>query len=237
MPEDQVEQEVPEVSGDQDEQVESAELPEPTPEKHVPYTRFEKVNSEKHRLADQLHQTQLLLLQTQQAHLEGQTRKQAAPEEAIDPDVESLVGPIINKQTRFLQQKLQQQEQLLGAIAAKEEGNRAWAYVEANVPDIEELKPHILEYLDSLDPKLAHAYTSDPNSVVLVANLVRANRRAGISSVTKKVSADLKQRARSESGGNTKSGASDLNVNWSSLSGAELIAAQRKLGIKPIDEW
>lgn len=212
---------------------------EEEPEKHVPYGRFEKVNSEKHRLADQLHQTQLLLLQTQQANLANQSRAQSQPvvEDDIDPEIERILSPVINKHTRGLQEKIQQQDAYIRQVAAQEEGNRAWSYVEQNVPDIEELKPDILEYLDSLPPQLAHQYTSDPNNVVLVANLVRANKKAGITVNTKKANSDLKQRAKSETGGNTRANSGESNINWSTLSGADLEAAQRKLGIKPVSEW
>lgn len=234
MPEDN--EEVPQELNQ--ELVEGVVPQEEEPEKHIPYSRFEKVNSEKHRLADQLHQTQLLLLQTQQAHLANQNRAQSQPvEEDIDPEIERILSPVISKHTRGLQEKIQQQDAYIRQVAAQEEGNRAWNYVEANVPDIDELKPDILEYLDSLPPQLAHQYTSDPNNVILVANLVRANKKAGITTNVKKATSDLKQRAKSETGGSTRSASSDSNVNWSTLSGADLEAAQRKLGIKPVSEW
>ena len=221
--------------------VEGAEPQEEEPEKHVPYSRFEKVNSDKHRLADQLHQTQLLLLQTQQNYLanqqQGRAQSQPVVDEEIDPEIERILAPVIEKRTRGLVNRVQQQDAFISQIAAKEEGNRAWDYVESNVPDMDELKPHIVEYLDSLPPELAHQYTSDPRNVILVANLVRANKAAGITVNTKNSTTALKQRARSESGGSTRSGASDHNVNWSTLSGNDLEAAQRKLGIKPISEW
>ena len=231
MPEEYEDQEVSQ------ELVEGVPPQEEEPEKRVPYSRFEKVNSEKHRLADQLHQTQLLLLQQQQALLANQNQRARPVEEEVDPEIERILSPVIQKKTRHLEQAIHQRDAFIQQIAAKEEGDRAWAYVEANVSDIEELKPAILEYLDSLPPALAHAYTSDPNNVVLVADLVRANQKAGITVTSKKAQADLKQRARSEMGGSTRSGVADSNTNWSSLSGAELIAAQKKMGIKPIDEW
>jgi vacuolar-type H+-ATPase subunit I/STV1 len=234
MPEDNEIQEQPQ------ELVEGVLPQEEEPEKHVPYSRFEKVNSDKHRLADQLHQTQLLLLQTQQNYLANQQqgRAQSQPvDEEIDPEIERILAPVIEKRTRGLVNRVQQQDAFINQIAAKEEGNRAWDYVEANVPDMDELKPHILEYLDGLPPELAHQYTSDPRNVILVANLVRANKAAGITMNTKNSNTALKQRAKSESGGSTRSGASDHNVQWSTLSGADLEAAQRKLGIKPISEW
>lgn len=219
-----------EIVPEQNQELEEGVVPS---ERTIPYSRFEQVNAEKNRMAEQLHQANLLILQTQREALVA--RKAQAPDPEVDPDIDRLVGPIVEKRLKALQTQFDQQGQALHQMAAQTEGDRAWHYVEQQVPDIEALKPDILAYLDSLPPAVAHQYTSDPNNVVLVANMIRANKKAGISMNVKAAQGDLKARARSETGGQTRS--SSPPVQWNTLSGDALIAKQRELGIKPINEW
>lgn len=212
---------------------EQVEATPPAEEKRVPYTRFREVNEKASRLEAEMHEMRLAMMRMQQP----QQPQYREPEPDIDPELEKLVAPVIQKQTRHLNQEIAKRDELLAQIAAKNEADKAWSYVVSNVPDIDELKPDIVAYLDSISPAMANKYTSDPDSVVMVANFVRAQKAAGNSMASKAAKQDLKNRAKTDATGGSRVPTSTTQTDWSTMSNEDFIAAQRKMGLKPINEW
>jgi hypothetical protein len=205
----------------------------PVVDRRVPYGRFAEVNEAKNRAEQELHQMRLAMLQMQQ---QMATPREVEPE--VDPEIDRLVAPIVEKHTRYLKNELAQRDQILSQVAAKAEADQAWNYVTANVPDIEELKPDIVAYLESVSPAMAQKYTSDPDNVVMVANFVRAQKLAGNSNASKAAKADLKGRAKVDQSGSSRVPTTgNNNVDWSNMSANEFAEAQRKMGVKPFNEW
>lgn len=193
---------------------------------HIPYDRFQTVWNERQEARDyaQQLQMQILAMQQQIAAVSGAVNAPREPD--IDPDVEQIVAPVLNKYVKPLVNQLQQAKQELGRVQAKAEAEEAWNYVLQNVPDMEDLKADLAKEIESKSPVIQKKITSDPDLIIEMAEKVRLKRgKAPISPAN----ADIKSRTRSESGGTRQSPTSGSNIDWLSLSDEEFRAAEAKL--------
>lgn len=202
---------------------------EKTGPEHIPYQRFQEVWNERQdaRAYSQQLQMQIMQLQAQAQAYQNAINLPKEPE--IDPDVEQIVAPVLNKYVRPLMQQLQAAKQELGQVQAKAEAEAAWNYVMQHVPDMDSLKADLAKEIESKSPVVQRKITSDPDLIIEMAEKVRLMRTSGGATRAGAVQQDLKQRSRSESGGARTSPSNKSNIDWSSMSDEEFRAAEAAL--------
>ena len=209
----------------------------PEKERHIPYDRFQEVYAEKQQLQQQIHAMQMNMLQMQQQAMmqqQMQTRP-VDPEPEIDTEVEKLIAPIINKQTRVLQNQLAEAQQRLAALQqmgyqtqAETEARNAWAYVESNVPDLEDLRSDLVDYIKSLSPVVQNKITSDPDQVIIVANMVRLQRQMQGKTATNAGKQALKNKAHTAGSGSSQMTSDNNLPDFDAMSMQEFEAWENK---------
>lgn len=207
-----------------------AKEPEAQADHKIPYDRFREVNEAKARAEAELHQHRMMLLQMQQAQMAQAQQRQ--PEPQVDPDVEALIAPVIKKSLAPYEQEIQRLNRVNTELAAKAEAEAAWDYVTRAVPDIEDLRGDILSYVGQLAPAMQKKITSDPDQVILVANMVRAQKAAGGAEVSSAARQSMKSRTRASVGSSSVTPTTNANVDWESMDSKTFRETIAKMGIK-----
>jgi hypothetical protein len=203
---------------------------------HVPYSRFQEVYH-KGKQADetaralyaQNQQLMQILLNAQQ---QVQSRPQQAPSQKVDPEAEAfikLIKPALDQENRPLLERIAQQEQIIQNLAQQSESQAAWVWLQGNVPDLNEIAPDLLAYIDSRPDK--NAILSDPNRVYDAAQIVRLSRQAGGKKQDAGVKDALRQESRSRGRAelpNTQTRTS--TKDWSKVSDQDFAEAMRQAG-------
>lgn len=185
---------------------------------HIPYDRFKEVyddfKGQRDLVAQLQHQNMQMQQQLWYTQQQQQQRQAQQPPVKIDPEIDELIDPSLNRRLSPLEHRLAKNEQMNAAMWAKQEADSAWEYVKSEVRDFDELAPDIETYLKSLHPSRVQKITSDPDRVIEVAELVRAKKAAGQSISLSGAKQDLKQRTKSDAG--TASPAlSNQKIDWS----------------------
>ena len=193
---------------------------------HIPYQRFQEVWNERQDARAYAQQLQMQILQMQQQVNAIQNAANAPREPEIDPDVEQIVAPVLNKYVKPLMNQLNAAKAELGQVQAKAEAEAAWNYVLQNVPDMDDLKADLAREIESKSPVIQKKITSDPDLIIEMAEKVRLKRATGGMTRTSAAQQDLKARSRSESGGVRNSPSSKTIIDWASLSDEEFAKAE-----------
>lgn len=193
---------------------------------HIPYQRFQEVWNERQDARAYAQQLQMQILAMQQQVNAIQHAANAPREPDIDPDVEQIVAPVLNKYVKPLMNQLNAAKAELGQVQAKAEAEAAWNYVLQNVPDMDDLKADLAREIESKSPVIQKKITSDPDLIIEMAEKVRLKRASGGMTRTSAAQQDLKARSRSESGGVRTSPSSKSNIDWASLSDEEFAKAE-----------
>lgn len=196
---------------------------------HIPYSRFQEVWNERQEARSYAQQLQMQIMQMQQ-QVNALSQTQNAPRDPdVDPDVEQIVAPVLNKYVKPLVQQLNAAKAELSQVQAKAEAEAAWGYVLSHVPDMEDLKADIAKEIEGKSPVIQRKITSDPDLIIELAEKVRLKRSSGASAASSAVRNDLKSRSRSETSGTRTSPTSSNNIDWLSLSDEEFAAAEARL--------
>lgn len=206
---------------------EVAEAPPAKVDNRVPYDRFQEVNEAKNRAEAYAQQLQLMILQAQQ-----QAKAPVVPEPTPDPDVEAVVKPVLKKYLAPYEAEIQRLQQTNLALAGKAEAEAAVQYVRQNVPDIDDLMPDINAWVSSQSAVMQQKIRQDPDGVIMVANLVRAERAASGKGNTSTARQSMKSRARTEHGATSPNPTSTENVDWEKMDSKTFQETIKKLGIK-----
>lgn len=161
----------------------------------IPYKRFQEVNLEKKKAEDAIAQLQaeraqmLAWIQSQQVHAQRQ------PDKKIDPEAAEfirLIQPALDEYLQPVYQKLAQAENMTAQMQSQTISEKAWQYVQNSVPDLQDLAPDIMEYIEKRHDK--EAILADPDRVVDIAEIVRYRK----AEKGKRVSDDVRQVSRSQ---------------------------------------
>lgn len=198
-----------------------SEAPPETPEKArtVPYERFQEVYDDLKATRQSHQQMQFQIMQMQRDLMQA-TAKPKAPEPQLDPEVDQILDPYLQKRLAPYQQTLAEMQKREAAMWANQEAQTAWEYVKTAVPDLDELAPDMQNYLATLPSTRANKITADPDLVIQTAELVRAMRSAGKAVGTQVAKQDLKQRSKSDVGTASPANISgkidwnDPNLDW-----------------------
>jgi len=185
-----------------------------TKPRHIPFERFEEVYADLKAERAGREQLQHQIFQMQQQLLAA-SKAPAPPEPKVDPEIDELISPILNKRLAPYEQRIAQMQQREAAMWAEREASNAWDYVKSNVKDLDELAPDMQSYLASLPSARANKITSDPDLVIQTAELVRAMKLAGKSVGVTAAKQDLKQRTKSDSGTASPSPSNLKDIDWS----------------------
>ena len=93
---------------------------------HIPYQRFQEVWNERQDARAYAQQLQMQILQMQQQVNAIQNAANAPREPEIDPDVEQIVAPVLDKYVKPLMNQLNAAKAELGQVQAKAEAEAAW---------------------------------------------------------------------------------------------------------------
>lgn len=207
---------------------EPAGNPEPEPERDTRFRQVEEDSKEAKARAryaeEEARQTRLQLLQIMSN--QQQQHRQTQPE--VDPDAKEFVtriDPALRQWVQPLIERLNYLEQKTGAIEVETVGNKAFKYVEQNVPDLSEISGDLMAYIDSRPDK--ELILADPNRVIDCAEIVRVKRASGKPAVAEQVRREARNRGRSE--GPSIVSRSD-NRDWGKASEAELAAEMKRQG-------
>jgi len=135
----------------------------------------------------------------------------------IDPALKQWVQPLVER-LNYLEQKT-------GAMEVETVGQKAFRYVEQNVPDLNIISGDLMLYIDSRPDK--ELILADPNRVIDCAEIVRARRGSVKPAVEAEIRRDARNRGRSE--GPSIVSRSD-NRDWGKASEAELAAEMKRQG-------
>lgn len=174
--------------------------PEPEPEAKkvpdsIPYSRFQEVNLEKKQAEQELAQLRAQAAQMYAYIQQQQAAQKPADRKPIDPEAAEfirLIQPALDEYLAPVYAKLAQAENMTASMQSQTISEKAWQYVQNSVPDLKELAPEIMEYIEKRHDK--DAILADPDRVVDIAEIVRYRR----ADKGKKVSDEVRQVARSQ---------------------------------------
>lgn len=133
------------------------------------------------------------LMSEYQKMVNGQKNRMEEVQENLDPEVQKLLKPYL----RPVEEELRRTKAELEEVNRSRQTIEAERYIERNVPNIDEIRPHLAKYIQTkYSPAEQERLT--PREVVLIAELVAAKQ--GISTTAKKVA---RSAARTESGSPT----------------------------------
>lgn len=177
-------------TGGEPETTETRKLPE-----HVPYDRFQEV-WDRMRQAEQENQY-FRTLAMQAAHNQVNSGKKPENKDEVDPELMEIIAPVVKKMVAPIMQGYQD-------LQDKAQSDAAWNKVVKNVPDLDELQPHMIAYINGLDHSVAADIVGNPDLMIQTANFIRLRNQAGNTGAQAKAKADLKQRSRGEAPGGTR---------------------------------
>lgn len=166
-----------EAQEDPEPEVEDPE-PEEEAERQIPYSRFQETVDRAKRAEDRLDELMRMHLNGQQ---QDEPSEQTTPD--VDPDVESVVKPIIDRELAHLEPLLQRQRT-----------ENQVAEAENLMPGFKDLWPQVQEEYKSLSPEQQAQFDSVTGAVAL-AGMIQARTPNTTPSAKK----DLTRRAHSES--------------------------------------
>lgn len=216
----------PSPEGEGAQQVAAARDPETG--RFIPMERFNEVTARAQRAeSERAHLMQMVSLQQEQlamvqAQLGQVTQAQRTPEEQVDPELEGLFAPIARKVTRQYQEKLDRLERQNAVLVARHEAEASWQYLKKNVPDFDEIEGDVARKLGTMPDAVVRDILRNPDSMILVSQLVKAERGAD-QAAGRSVAHDVsRSRARSEAGGQvsapTALNAAFTTIDWSTAS-------------------
>lgn len=171
------------------------------------------------RQSEELHQQKLWAMQ------QIQQQQKPEPDPQVDPDVERVLAPVIQKNLRPV---LEENERLKGQVSSLAEQARVQAnidYIERNIPNFEDIRMDLAKEIESMSKQDQEIVLNSPSLIVKIAQGLNNNR--GVS--TKQVS---RQRAISESStatSATKNSSALGSVDWNNLTPAEFAAQEMKI--------
>lgn len=161
---------------------------EPETEKTIPYSRFEEEVAARRRLEERLDDLMRVALNR------GETQGPAPADESsdvdVDPEVESIVRPIIERQ---LGSKLSEVEEILEERRQQQQLDRG----EEKLPGFKEVFPEVQRRYQALSDAEKSEYNSLPGALELAREIL-AERQGDTGHQDKKNLENLKRRAHSE---------------------------------------
>jgi hypothetical protein len=170
------------------------------------------------RQSEELHQHKLWQMQQYQ-----QTQKPADVQ--VDPDVERVIAPVVQKALRPLEERNRQLEAQLQQNADQLRVQANIDYLERNIDNFEEIRPDIAKKIESLPKAEQEMVLGSPTLILEIANGINARRGRS----TKQ---DSRSRSFSESSTGTspsKNSSANLNIDWGNLTDAEFAAQEAKI--------
>lgn len=197
--------------------------------KYVRYDQFRDTNDEKNRfrqenefLRQQLIQATSIAMQNAQ-----NPRSPQPPPPPVDPELARIMEPLLNPLYQHNQMLARENMEIKADLASQKE----WDRLVREVPDIEDLKEGIVEYLMSRSPQERAILASSVATVQPIADLVRARRTAEGKSTTRTAQSDVRSRARSVSGASSPPPTSPQNVDWQNMDTETFYQTARRLGV------
>lgn len=134
------------------------------------------------------------LMSEYQKMVNGQRNKMEEAQEQLDPEVQKLLKPYL----RPFESELEEVKKSKFQLESELNTMRAERYIEKNIPNISELRPHLAKFIQSeYTPEEQSELT--PKEVVRIAKFIA--KQQGISATTKTVSRSM---AKAESGTTTQ---------------------------------
>lgn len=184
--------------------------PEPEPEKTVPLKALESERESRQRLEKELHELRVAALRMQNALQTPPPQ----PEPDLDPELDALVRPFIEKSIAPLKRELESYKQRETAREQDARANAAINYVQQNLPELEDVREDLVAALNAMDPDEREALTASPKAIVRLGKIIAKERSGNAEAAAKSVS---RNRARSE-GGATPPPTSQGKINWETAS-------------------
>lgn len=171
------------------------------------------------RQSEELHQQKLWAMQ------QIQNQQKPEPDPQVDPDVERVLAPVIQKNLRPV---LEENERLKGQVISLAEQARVQAnidYIERNIPNFEDIRQDLAKEIEALPKADQDVVLNSPTLIVKLAQSLNASR-----GVTSKQAS--RQRAVTESStatSATKNSSALGSVDWNNLTPAEFAAQEAKI--------
>jgi len=210
-----------EVEG-QVEQVEEQEViqePEKPKRVEIDSEELRELRESNRRFQEELHQHKLWQMQ------QYQQQRNSVPDPQVDPDVERVIAPVVNKALRPV---LEENERLKGQVVSLAEQARVQAnidYIERNIPNFESIRVDLAKKIESMPKGDQDIILSSPTLMVELANGISRDRGAA----TRSTSRDRAVSESSTATSATKNTSNLGNVDWNSLSPAEFAAMEAKI--------
>lgn len=209
--------------------VEAAASPEPrnTVPDQIPYNRFQEVVSEREQIKAENAQLRAMAMQMF-GQLE-QSKKQVPAQPEFDPDVDAMVGPMIEAR---ISRHLAALMPTVQNLQAQNETQQAWNQLNQLVPDLNDLGPDIVAYIQTLPHARAAKILADPEDLADVAERVRMKRQLQSAGGTDTANRDLRSRSRGETPSGTRQASSSKDPYAELLNDdAKFNAYMRKSGL------
>lgn len=202
-------------------EVEHEAQPEPEPPRRIEIDpdELKELRDTIRRQQEELHQQKLWAMQ------QFQQNQRPEPEPQVDPDVERVLAPVIQKNLRPI---LEENERLKGQVVGLAEQARVQAnidFIERNIPNFEDIRQDLAKEIESLPKADQDIVLNSPTLIVKLAQSLNASR--GVSS-----KAATRQRAVTESStatSATKNTSALGSVDWNALTPAEFAAQEAKI--------
>lgn len=201
-------------------EVEPAPEPEPAPKRiEIDPDELKELRETIRRQSEELHQQKLWAMQ------QYQQQQKPEPDPQVDPDVERVLAPVIQKNLRPI---LEENERLKGQVVGLAEQARVQAnidFIERNIPNFDEIRLDLAKEIEALPKSDQDIVLNSPTLIVKLAQSLNASR--GVSSKQ-----SSRQRAVTETStatSATKNSSALGSVDWNSLSPAEFAAQEAKI--------
>lgn len=207
------------------------EQPEKKIPENVPYARFQEVyqtaKSTKEQLAAmEAHNRQmyaaLMNLQQQAAQAQREPKKPVDPEAA---EFIKLIKPALDEYLSPVYEELQQTKQVNAQLQNRAISEAAWNYVQTSVPDIKDLAPELMAYIENRHDK--EQILANPDRVVDIAEIVRLKKSAGKAGPSEQARKVGRSQAKSEV---PSAQPRTSTKDWNSVSETDFYKAMRDVG-------
>jgi len=197
--------------------------------KYVRYDQFRETNEEKNRIrSENEYLRQQLLQATSMAMQAAQSPRQAqTPPPPVDPELARIMEPFLAPLWNQNQNLARENQEIKADLASQKE----WDRLVREVPDIEDLKDGIVEYLMSLPPNERALLSSSSATIRPIAEVIRSRRSADGRSTARTAQSDVRSRARSVTGASSPPPTNPTNTDWGSMDSETFFQTARKLGI------
>lgn len=227
------EQAEPEGEAEAQEEVRAeAEAPGP-----VPFERFQEVLNKARQLDETLRQVAMQNQQMTAAFMQMQARQGSQeqpqqPRKQVDPETAEfvrLIKPGLDEINAPILQEIQELRATVAEFRNKSISEQAFGYVQAAVPDLQELAPDLLRYIESRQDR--EAILADPNRVVDAAEIVRLWKKTQGQEVKETVTKEVRKIGRAQGKAEIPSVQQRTEKrDWNSLSEEAFDAELRKAG-------